>query len=364
MTESDGMMHVVDIHDPFNPKRLGSYDSLGFADGVALSEAGASTYAYIAGQPRPNGIGGGLQVVDVSDPANPKRLGGYGEGVKGISKVIVSGNLAYSASSWGSNCGLETLDVSDPAHPRRIGAMTNAGTLALALAGQHLYALTAGGQVEELQVIDVRDPVSPQLLGVYQTEGRAYEFAVSDGLAYMLQQGASNETNASGNRLLVIDVSYPSAPKRIGAYACDIRDGFYRSIAISGHYAYLLTDSGLDVLDISDPRQPRKVGKNSAVLPGRIVAANGYLFAAPDYQGELVVLDLFRPFRLGLLGRASSRELRLKVDGPRGVKLDIERSSNVNEWQFWRSITLGGLPTKVSDPEPAAPQCFYRAIVR
>ena len=82
------------------------------------------------------------------------------------------------------------------------------------------------------------------------------------------------------------------------------------------------------------------------------------------YEQGLVVLDPFRPFRLGLLSRASSRELRLKVDGPRGVKLEIERSANLNEWQFWRSITLGGLPAEVSDPEPAAPQCFYRASIR
>ena len=82
------------------------------------------------------------------------------------------------------------------------------------------------------------------------------------------------------------------------------------------------------------------------------------------YEQGLVVLDPFRPFRLAPSDRASSTELRLKVDGPRGVNLEIERSFNLNEWQFWRSITVGGLPTEVSDPEPAAPQCFYRASIR
>src|SRR5687768_11247915 len=64
--------------------RVGGYDTSGLARGVALS----GNYAYVADR------NGGLQVIDVSNPASPQRVGGSSGVPWG---VAVSGNYAYLA---------------------------------------------------------------------------------------------------------------------------------------------------------------------------------------------------------------------------------------------------------------------------
>jgi hypothetical protein len=87
----DAGLLVIDVSDPANPRRVGGYDTPGNALGVAVS----GNYAYVAD------YNAGLQVLDVSDPANPRRVGGY-DTPGGVSGVAISGNYAYVADGgWG-----------------------------------------------------------------------------------------------------------------------------------------------------------------------------------------------------------------------------------------------------------------------
>src|ERR671912_147146 len=65
-------------------QRVGGYDTSGSALGVAVS----GNYACVADG------GAGLQVIDVSNPANPQRVGGYDTGLFSEG-VGISGNYAY-----------------------------------------------------------------------------------------------------------------------------------------------------------------------------------------------------------------------------------------------------------------------------
>ena len=56
----------------------------------------------------------GLQVIDVRDPTQPKRIGQY-DSPGHAWDVRVAGSNAYLADGGG---GLHSLDLSDPAHPR------------------------------------------------------------------------------------------------------------------------------------------------------------------------------------------------------------------------------------------------------
>src|SRR4051794_40345987 len=60
----------------------------------------------------------GLQVIDVSNPASPQRVGGYDTSGTAYG-VTVSGNCAYVADF---DSGLRVIDVSDPAHPQQVGS--------------------------------------------------------------------------------------------------------------------------------------------------------------------------------------------------------------------------------------------------
>ena len=58
----------------------------------------AGNYAYVADEVA------GLQVIDISNPANPQRVGGY-DTAGGAAGVAVAGNYAYVADDAGGLAG-------------------------------------------------------------------------------------------------------------------------------------------------------------------------------------------------------------------------------------------------------------------
>jgi hypothetical protein len=131
----------------------------------------SGTKAYVAGL-------GGLQIIDVSNPANPVRLGyctsGYGQA------VTVSGTVAYVAAD---SAGLQIIDVSNAANPVRLGTCATSGRArGVAVVGTLAYvaAGTAG-----LEIIDVSNPTNPVRLGGNDTSGRAMGVAVAGNRIYL-----------------------------------------------------------------------------------------------------------------------------------------------------------------------------------
>jgi hypothetical protein len=150
---NQGGLAVFDISNPANPVRVGGYDTSGWAYGVAVS----GNYAYVADSEA------GLQVIDVSNPANPARVGGYDTSGWAYG-VAVSGNYAYVADS---EAGLQVIDVSNPANPVRVGGYDTSGAAAgVAVSGS--YAYVADGRAG-LEILDVSNPANPVHVGSRDT---------------------------------------------------------------------------------------------------------------------------------------------------------------------------------------------------
>ena len=217
----DGLQ-VIDINDPTNPQRVGGYDTAGNAKGVAV----AGNYAYVADG------SAGLQVIDISDPANPQRAGGCD--TAGLAcGVAVAGNYSYVADG---SAGLQVIDISDPAAPQRVGGYVTTGiAIGVAVAGNYAYVAdyTVG-----LLVIDISNPTDPQLVSRYNaTTGIAYGVAVAGNYAYVADDAAG---------LLVIDISAPARPQRVGGYDTA---GNAWGVAVAGNYVYVADHiAGLQVL--------------------------------------------------------------------------------------------------------------------
>ena len=60
-------LRVINVANPAAPVEVGSYDTPGYADGVAV----AGSYAYVADW------GDGLRVINVANPAAPVEVGVY-----------------------------------------------------------------------------------------------------------------------------------------------------------------------------------------------------------------------------------------------------------------------------------------------
>ncbi|MHB1038377.1 MAG: Ig-like domain-containing protein, partial [Pirellulales bacterium] len=139
--------------DPLFSRRLGGYDTFGYAREVVVS----GSLAYLAAGDD------GVVILDVSNPARPMRFGGDDTSGEACG-VLVTGPLAYVADR---QAGLQIIDVSNPAAPVRLGGFDTSG-FALSVAVSDTLAYVADWDAG-LQIIDVTKPAAPVRLGGYDT---------------------------------------------------------------------------------------------------------------------------------------------------------------------------------------------------
>ncbi|MCF7762430.1 MAG: hypothetical protein K9N62_02030 [Verrucomicrobia bacterium] len=283
-----GSLQVIDVSEPAKPRRVGATaesdgEDVAVSDGIAFVASGAN----------------GLRVFDVGDPTRPRLIGtvvGRGEAFA----VAFSDHLAYVAEHWRENdkmqTGLRVIEVTDPTRPHSVGTWIGPeGGMSvwgcdLAVSGRYVYLTTTVTKPQDetgwLVAIDVRDPRNPIETGWHAFPGRVNGLAVSGGYAYVTGRGRwDGAVGYYRDGLSIIDVSnhvidITKAPflPRIGGF----ETGEYsRKVAVSGPYAYLADGSGgLRVIDITDPVRLIEVGayETSGVVDGvAILGNNAYL---------------------------------------------------------------------------------------
>jgi len=194
-----GGLRIVDVSNPRQPVDAGFYalpsaaravvvqsmtSTPSRAAGARLAEGAeekqkARLYAFIAAGEN------GLQVVDVTDPANPFAAAEY-DTPGYASSVALSGNYAYIAD--GADAGLQIVDVSQPEAPRQAGALAFSGdAVALTVAGSRVFVANGSAGV---RVVDVSDATHPLEIASYPTPGFANSVAVAGDMLYTACRGA------------------------------------------------------------------------------------------------------------------------------------------------------------------------------
>jgi hypothetical protein len=132
-----------------------------------------------------------MQAIDVSDPANPQRVGTYksdasrnGCGIeyRGPGTLIqVIDNFAYSAGV----SGLHVLDISDPSQPTNVGHTWCLPTLGFRVAGRHLYSTLWSQSANDfmLYVADASNPANLTAVGF--SDAWSLVFKVTDQWVYL-----------------------------------------------------------------------------------------------------------------------------------------------------------------------------------
>jgi hypothetical protein len=160
---------VIDITNPASPQIVGSADTPGGAQDVALSGA----HAYVADDFF------GLQVIDITNPASPQIVGSV-DTPDHAWDVAVSGTYAY-VGGYGSD--LHVIDITNPASPQIVGSVDTPDYPSdVAVSGTYVYVAGLGSG---LQVIDVANPANPRIVGGRGTLSIAYGVAISGNLAYI-----------------------------------------------------------------------------------------------------------------------------------------------------------------------------------
>ena len=158
----------------------------------------------------------------------------------------------------GAPGGIKVVDLTNPAAPSIIGTYDTPGSAyAVALNSTGTLAYVADGS-QGLKILSLSNPRSPTLAGSLSTYGSWTDVAVQGGTACLVNQLAGTFD--------VVDVSIPSAPKRLGG--ADVTIGTGVRIAIDdtapATVAVLSSDNDqgdfLEVFDISIPAQPVSEG--------------------------------------------------------------------------------------------------------
>jgi WD40 repeat protein len=171
VSEDDGVLGLWNVTDPANPVKAGSF---------AVPKTDTVWQVEFSQDDRTLVIANGsreLQLWDVSNPASPRaypalrtddnpnpiRRGGQA-GREEVMTVVIHGTVMAFAN-MGSSGAL--YDISDPAQPRRLGTLPNDGGPLQRLAFSPDGTLVAAGTTDDvIRVWDVRDARNPQLRAV------------------------------------------------------------------------------------------------------------------------------------------------------------------------------------------------------
>jgi len=257
---------------------VGEWKSEEFISGGTAGEVDGKRYLFLAtirGTAVPYDVM--LRVLNVQDPTAPIEVGSLAAPIDTLMPTLslsLSGTVLYALLGEQEG-GLWVVDVSDPASPREITLLSTEDDMALDLALSGNYACIATPPMGHFLIIDISDPVNPHQVGRLEltgehlkVSGQRIEYAGS--LLYVVDRDG----------LAVIDVSSPSSPQEVGFYAnpdwvgepteigsSGLMDllappGSFLDVAASGQHAFIASsNSGLRVLDVSNPASPREVAQ-------------------------------------------------------------------------------------------------------
>ncbi|HEX8680684.1 MAG TPA: hypothetical protein VF707_00110 [Ardenticatenaceae bacterium] len=261
-------------------------EAVGQFGGYATTVAVQGNYAYV-------GIGTHLNVLEVSDPAQPLLVGQSSVLPFAPNDIVVIGNYAYVAAT-----DVYILDLSDPSAPTLVGTYqepTNARAVRIEVVGD--YAFVAVSPLRDswgpttgtgLRILDISNPAVPTSVSFSWTED-AVDVAVAGDYAYVLDGYPNCSRQCNVGYLRIIDISNPAAPVGVSVYTTR---GWSDQVEVAGDYAYVSTQFGLEAIDISDPAAPVQASFGGAGTDGRdMVISDSHLYVSEHDRVDLYSLS-------------------------------------------------------------------------
>ncbi len=324
--EQSGKLWVIDITDPTNPTGLGSCQVDGSSRVFVLGD-----YAYVA-----NGWQKGVQIVDISDPASPTVKGSYGAGSKNAYDVCAHGGSTY-IYIVGSFNGLIILEASDPETPIEVKVLQDVNARVIQLIYPHAYV--ACGSDVGFQVIDLSDPANPSVTNQYEVPAAILSLYASGNHLYL----------SSFDRLWVYSVADPENPTPVGSY-----DQWYaNSLFVQGNYAYALADD-LYIINVSDPSNLTQEGVYEVGGWRKVFVLGNYAYLVLSDKVEII--DVSPPSRPSKVG---------EFPADQGTDIFVQAGSTIayvvdNQGLHAIDVSNPAVPTELSSAQTAGrPTCVW-----
>ena len=289
------------IDDPSDPKdraliaNESGFTALTYPRAVATAVIGGKTYALLAASGSH-----GVQIIDISTPSSPKPVAAIKDGAKvgdasftelrgawGITTAVIDGKT-YALVAAKDDSGVQIIDISNPSSPQPVAALDDiddddidddevgftelggAFDITTVVIGGKTYALVAASSDDGVQIIDISDPSVPKAVAAIKHDS---DFTELDGAAGITTAVIGGKTYAlvtasADDGVQIIDISNPSAPKAVAAIEHDSDftelDGAWSitTVVIAGRtyaLAAAYSDSGVQIIDVSDPSDPQAV---------------------------------------------------------------------------------------------------------
>jgi len=275
----DDTLRIYNVANPRSPVLVGSC-----RDSCDLFMTQAGNYCYLVHV-------SGVNIVDVSNPANPHRAGHIGGGEP--LAVYVRDTLCYVTVY---QYGLRVWNISDIGAPQQVGTLPGPDALDIGMAATCDTVV----YTPVFDVISVAQPSNPKLLGhVDIQEQLEYGIGIVPALNYGLAA-------AYATGMVAVDIRSPAAPT---LDTTTFSAGSVVDIDIAGNRAYLASDrTGMAILDVSDPARPTQLGRlplpRTNYLCYSVVADDSFAFLHWYQVPQFRSVDVSDPTRPTLAGGA------------------------------------------------------------
>lgn len=311
-----GGVHIFDVSGR-KPVKVSFVACPGNQNDVAVVRPGLIALGYHSSGCR--GVdGGGIRLIDVSDPRRARLLGALALPPGGTHTLTAYPGepLVYSNTSTGQ----AIVDVSDPRHPKVVWRLDRDGChdLLFDLRPDRKLAFCPMGSGALTQVWDVADPRSPRVISSIVNPAILYHHSAavtSDGRHLVIgDEAVGTCAGAPTGALWIYDISDPATPKLVSAWApshrgvqggLDLSRGCgtvhnYNMIPGTDILVAAWMEGGVNVLDLSDPSAPAELAWYDE--------ADTTYWSAYYYRGRIYATDWARGldvFRLDGVGRSS-----------------------------------------------------------
>ncbi len=267
--------------------------------GYAASLLMDGTRAYVM-------MGSALVVFDVANPAAPKELG------RAYSQNCFDGAPALAKFAGGTYLlapsdlfGVRIFDVTDPSHPHYLSSVFHPPASAsvdsgggVFVQGDLLFQASGGrglkiyrAQLSKTGALLGYDPV-----GQYPKPENPY---LVDYCTNVYVEGTTAYVAARTKGLIVLDVSYPSAPVLLGQYPGSLSKTTW-SVRPEGKMAIVsngivLSGCGVETVSVADPKNPTQLAcftNNNTFDAFRNISRDGSLVAVSAFVQGLFMFEI------------------------------------------------------------------------
>ncbi|MBM3326113.1 MAG: hypothetical protein FJY65_03890 [Calditrichaeota bacterium] len=274
-----GGLKIVDVSEPEEPRLVGA-----FVDGQPIARIALGEGCVFAVGER-----AGMRVIDISNPAETRLLRRWAPNSRYLD-IAYRPPLLYTL--WSS--GAEILNVANPTEPRLVRGLGGNIANAFRIFTSRGFVWISKTRDDAINFYNVRQPNNPVAAGRFSLGSQLSDMAIRHTLA-VIAQGRDglrfvNVANPQGNA----NLGNINAPPMLGSF--NFNDAVFRAIALMDNYVHAATATGITIIDFSDLSSPVCVGGlNFEGDPREIEVVRDIVYVAGGAAGLVILrsdLDL------------------------------------------------------------------------